>query len=172
MAEYKDIHGTTIRNSAGNLAGAKTGELFFDSTNLDFKYQFPNVTPAGSWRTGGNLNTGRANSAGAAANSTAALVSGGAPNVAITESWNGSSWTEVNDLNTGRDYLAGTGTSTSALDWGGHPSVAITESWNGSNWTEVADLNQARGQLAGCGISNTSALAFGGNSPLTGETES
>ena len=38
MAEYKDIHGTTIRNSAGNLAGAKTGELFFDSTNLDFKY--------------------------------------------------------------------------------------------------------------------------------------
>ena len=118
MAEYKDIHGTTIRNSAGNLAGAKTGELFFDSTNLDFKYQFPNLTTAGSWRTGGNLNTGRANSAGAAANSTAALVSGGAPNVAITESWNGSSWTEVNDLNTGRDYLAGTGTSTSALDWG------------------------------------------------------
>ena len=29
MAEYKDIHGTTIRNSAGNLAGAKTGELFY-----------------------------------------------------------------------------------------------------------------------------------------------
>ena len=39
MAEYKDIHGTTIRNSAGNLAGAKTGELFYDSTNRDFKYQ-------------------------------------------------------------------------------------------------------------------------------------
>ena len=68
MAEYKDIHGTSIRNSAGNLAGAKTGELFFDSTNLDFKYQFPNLTTAGSWRPGGNLNTGRANSAGAAAN--------------------------------------------------------------------------------------------------------
>ena len=37
MAEYKDIHGTTIRNSAGNLAGAKKGELFYDSTNRDFK---------------------------------------------------------------------------------------------------------------------------------------
>ena len=56
MAEYKDIHGTTIRNSAGNLAGAKTGELFYDSTNRDFKYQYANVTSAGSWRTGNNLN--------------------------------------------------------------------------------------------------------------------
>ena len=51
MANYKDIHGTTVRNSAGNLSGAKEGELFFDSTNLDFKYQFPAVTSTGAWRT-------------------------------------------------------------------------------------------------------------------------
>ncbi len=59
MAEYKDIHGTTVRNSAGNLSSGKTGELFYDSTNRDFKYQYPNVTSAGAWRTGGNLNTAR-----------------------------------------------------------------------------------------------------------------
>ena len=57
MAEYKDIHGTAVRNSAGNLAGAKTGELFYDSTNRDFKYQYPNVTTAGSWSTSNNINT-------------------------------------------------------------------------------------------------------------------
>ena len=51
MAEYKDIHGTTVRNSDGNLSGAETGELFYDATNRDFKYQFPNVTTAGAWRT-------------------------------------------------------------------------------------------------------------------------
>jgi hypothetical protein len=28
----------------------------------------------------------------------------------LTESWNGTSWTEVNDLNTARDNLAGAGT--------------------------------------------------------------
>ena len=39
MANYKDIRGTTIRNSAGNLSGAVKGELFYDSTNIDFKYQ-------------------------------------------------------------------------------------------------------------------------------------
>ena len=44
MAEYKDIHGTTIRNSAGNLTGAKTGELFYDSTNRDFKYHYIKVS--------------------------------------------------------------------------------------------------------------------------------
>ena len=44
MANYKDIHGTTVRNSAGDLDGAATGELFYDSTNQDFKYQYPNVT--------------------------------------------------------------------------------------------------------------------------------
>ena len=47
MANYKDIHGTTVRNSAGNLSGAKEGELFYDSTNRDFKYQFPATTSAG-----------------------------------------------------------------------------------------------------------------------------
>ena len=75
MAEYKDIHGTTIRNSAGNLAGAKTGELFFDSTNLDFKYQFPNVIS--SWRTGGALNTGRSRPGSAGISNSSALAFGG-----------------------------------------------------------------------------------------------
>ena len=42
MATYKDIHGTTVRNSAGNLTGAATGELFYDSTNSDFKYRYSN----------------------------------------------------------------------------------------------------------------------------------
>jgi hypothetical protein len=29
---------------------------------------------------------------------------------ALTESWNGTSWTEVNDLNTARNQLTGAGT--------------------------------------------------------------
>jgi hypothetical protein len=38
---------------------------------------------------------------------------------AETESWNGTSWTEVNDLNTARWNLAGAGINTSALAFGG-----------------------------------------------------
>ena len=61
MADYKDIVGTTVRSNAGVLTSAKTGELFYDSTNLDFIYRNPNVTSAGAWRTGGNMNTARRN---------------------------------------------------------------------------------------------------------------
>ena len=71
MASYKDIHGTTVRNSDGNLSGAKTGELFYDSTNLDFKYQHPNVTTAGAWRTQTSLNTARDQIAGAGSTTSA-----------------------------------------------------------------------------------------------------
>jgi hypothetical protein len=38
---------------------------------------------------------------------------------AVTESWNGTNWTEVNDLNTARKALAGVELQTSALAFGG-----------------------------------------------------
>ena len=62
---------------------------------------------------------------------------------------NGTSYTEVNDLNTSRYGIRGSGTQTSALGFGGYTTTqqAVTELWNGTNWTEVNDLNQARYQL-------------------------
>ena len=97
--------------------------------------------------------------------STAALAFGGdASPQAVTELWNGSSWSSVNVLNTARQRLGGAGTSTSALAMGGQPITGVTESWNGTNWTEVADLAVARRWVVGAGINNTSALAFGGES--------
>jgi hypothetical protein len=109
-------------------------------------------------------------SAGGPSGQTAALaIAGGADpgNLAITESWNGSSWTEVNDLNTARQQGGGAGTSTAAITFGGYanwPAVeATTESWNGSSWTEVNDLNTAR-LYGGPSGTSTSALYFGGES--------
>ena len=104
---------------------------------------------------------------------------GGAPsNKNETESWNGTNWTELNNLNTGREGLAGAGAnSTAALGFGSHPPVSggKTEDWNGASWSEVADLSTGRGYLGGTGTT-TNALAFGGQlnvSPgaLTGVTE-
>ena len=65
MADYKDIVVTAVRNNACTLTSAKTGELFYDSTSLDFIYRHPNVTSAGAWRTGNDLNTGRNRISGA-----------------------------------------------------------------------------------------------------------
>ena len=55
---------------------------------------------AGSWGSGGDLNTGRGYS-GMEGDIPAALYFGGGSNVANTEQYNGTSWTETNDLNTG-----------------------------------------------------------------------
>ena len=99
--------------------------------------------------------------------STSALAVGGDPASAINELWNGTNWTEVNNVNTGRQNWAGSGPdNTAALVFGGAspPHTGKTEEWNGTNWTEVADLSTAREGLAGAGI-NTSGLAIGGQVP-------
>ena len=86
---------------------------------------------------------------------------------ALAETWNGSSWTEVGDLNTSRYYLGGVGTADSALAFGGSqnpPLVANTEGWNGTSWTETGDLATARQQISGAGFAAT-ALAIGGGTP-------
>jgi hypothetical protein len=104
---------------------------------------------------------------------TAALVFGGniPPAVGNTESWNGTAWTELNDLNTARSDLGGAGIQTAALAVGGNPLTANTEIWNGTSWTEVNNLNTARTGLIAAGT-NTDALAFGGSLPgATGATE-
>ena len=93
---------------------------------------------------------------------------------AYTESYNGTSWTEVNDLGTARSSLgsATQGTTTAGLAFGGYDGSATnkTELWNGSNWTEVNNLTTTRTSLRGSGTS-TAGLAFGGQ-PIGGETES
>ena len=51
--------------------------------------------------------------------STASIIAGGSTpsNIGRAETYNGSSWTEVNDLNTARQGHGGAGTSTSIYIW-------------------------------------------------------
>ena len=117
MATYKEKVGTSVVNYAGDYPGAVEGELWYDSTNKDFKYNYPNVTAAGSWRTANNMNTARWTLAGFGIY-TAALGAGGESpggNSADTELYDGTSWTEVNNLNTARQLTTGAGTQTSGL---------------------------------------------------------
>ena len=164
MATYLGTHGSKIQNYTTDPDNPNTGEVWYNDTANTLKFQYPNVSSAGSWRTGGNLNTAR-DGIGNAGSYTSALAFGGGAKVTITEKYDGTSWTEVNDLNTARRYMAGAGVdSTAALGYSGEagPGVsALTESWNGTNWTETGDLNTARSQLASAGIT-TATIAFGG----------
>ena len=139
MTAYKTIKGFTVQSlatdpKATGIAGA-------------------------TWSSGGALNTARARAgAGATGNTSAAIVMGGnvSPN-AQTELYNGSSWTEVNDLNTGRGEVAGTGTTTAALMIGNNPGSALVENFNGTSWSEIAEFNTGRIKQFALGTS-TAAL--------------
>ena len=107
---------------------------------------------------GGPLNSAR-EAGGGLGIQTAALYIGGGTGTADVESYNGTSFTEVNNLNEGRGYPAGSfGTTTAGIAAGGIDSpstrTANTESWDGTNWTEVNNLNTTRSQGAGFGTSN------------------
>ena len=144
MSNYKDIVGTAVRNNAGNIPTAETGQVWFDSTNLDFKYLFP--ATIASWRTTASMNTPRYGHGDQIGSATSGMVYGGyttggppPPVTANAENWNGSSWTEVNNLNSARNGQAGAGLYTAGLAYGGYgppPTTesALVESWNGSSW--------------------------------------
>jgi hypothetical protein len=135
-----------------------------------------------SWTNTSSMNTGRYGLAGVGT-STAALGFGGyagyiacTPTTpysvrwySCTESWNGSSWTTVNSLNTARHSLGGVGTQTAALGIAGYayalPSTgrasSCTESWNGTVWTASTTFPKRSYGLSATGTS-TSALVAGG----------
>ena len=168
MADYKTIHGTLVRSYTTDPDNPIEGQVWYDKTNKVLQFQVPNITTAGAWRTGGNLNTVKTDHA-AAGIYTAALAFGGENAGGLTatnEQYNGGSWTEVGDLNAARYSVRGGGTYTSALAVGvaNYPFTGVTESWNGSSWTEVADLNTARGEKGAAATDNTNSIVYGGRS--------
>ena len=162
---------TTLEWSAPAVFSKITeGQLFFNSTTNTFKETLK-VAPSGSWASGGDLNTARGFGNGTGASNTVGLAFGGAnPGVpadyALTEQYNGTSWTEVGDLNAvRREFNIGTcGPYTDCMLAGGSPSPAntFTETWNGSSWTEVADLNTGRYGMGIAGENSTASIVAAG----------
>ena len=126
---------------------------------------------AATWASGGNLNLARQGLRGGGT-LTAGIVAGGAGVPGKhdeTETYDGSTWTEVADLNTARAEagMASAGPSTANLCFCGQgtpPSTALTstESWNGTSWSEVAATGLTLGTAnIGTGT-QTAALCCGG----------
>ena len=157
MSEYKGIKGFQVQTRTED-------PVPYAQALADNPY-------AGVWSSGGAMNTARYGATvGTNGIQTAAIAAGGNPNKTETEQYNGSSWTETGDLNTGRSRLGGAATSyTASIAFGGYitgpgANSALNESFDGSSWTEVGDLSTARRMVTGAGT-QTSGLAFGGQSP-------
>jgi len=126
-----------------------------------------------AWTEKGDLNTALRNVSGAGT-STAALSIGGQLNpttipTGVTETWNGTSWTNGSGfVNTERSAQSGFGTATAALQACGRvPPAAgtngsiFTESYDGSSWSAVADCNQQRYMEANAGTQTAGIMAGG-----------
>ena len=88
MTDYKAIKGKTILNIASDLDNAEgEGEIWFNTTSSDYKTI---VKAAGSWSTGGSLNTGRSSMAATGTRDVGLAIGGGEPaNSAKVESYDG-----------------------------------------------------------------------------------
>ena len=96
MATYKEKVGTAVQNIAGDT-GTVAGQLWYDSSDSEFKYKYQAYGNA--WSTANSMNTARQTLGGAGIQTSALGFGGNNPISALTESWNGSSWTEIAELN-------------------------------------------------------------------------
>ena len=145
--------------------GLQEGQLWFNYTTSVLKgYGTAAGISTGTWASAPSLNTARSELTGSQNGTQDAMLAfGTSPN--IVESYNGTSWTEVNDTSSGKQQAGGLGTSTAAiLCFGSPPSgggATPTEEWNGTSWTEVNDGNTGRYVIGACG-KTSAGLAAGG----------
>jgi hypothetical protein len=155
--------------AAGNVAPnnvASTTEEFNQSTN---------TITAAAWASGGALNSARFQMAGAGTQ-TAGLAFGGyepGGESGKTEEYNGTSFSEQNDMGTARYEMGnGSGTQTAALCSAGRTDTAhgggaqaFVEEYDGTSWSEVNNLPGNRTAHGSAGPQTASIIALGKSAP-------
>lgn len=174
MADLKDIRGIRVQALASDPdQPGSVAQIFYNDTTGVFKAIRAGTAADGSWATGGSMNVSSHARSGIGQAITSVLAVGADPAPqGQCELYNGTSWTEVGDLNNGRRYTATFGTTSAGVSAGGASPPGynnFTETWNGSAWTEVNDINSTRGYWAGLGT-QTAGLGIGGE-PTTHDTK-
>ena len=153
--------------SAGIVAGAYTGSI---TTAVEEFTTSLSATTAAAWSSGGN-HPQNIRGGGSAGTQTAAWYVGGlqypSDTKNRTDEYNGSSWTNVNNLPA--DYFNGNacGTLTAGLIFGSNAGYGAEEQvyeYDGTDWTaggSLPDIGPAYGS-AGGGGTQTAAVACGG----------
>jgi len=170
--------------SATSMAGTQTAAITAGDSRAPASPLNGFLYTSGVWTSAPSMNTatpgGYRSQTGILGNSqSSAIFAGGnnatgAPTTAAVEEWNGSTWTEIADINTSRGDLGGAGSVTSGLVFGGKTPPATyygsTETWNGSTWTEEGDLSTTRGNASGNRGTSSATWAAGGE-PVTSAFE-
>ena len=160
MSEYKGIKGFQVqtRTQDPSPTEAQVGDFYYNSTTGVFNQINSGGAPLGAFASGANLPTAKDYLGGIGTQGAALAITGTTPDYGQTNktnSYNGTSWSELANLNLGRSdgTFAADGTTTSGIMAGGQlfpsPGTVLnnTETWNGASWTVVNTLNTARDNL-------------------------
>ena len=146
MGNLRTIKGLYIKHVSSDPSNLVEGDIWYNTTTQTLK----TAPLIGAWASGGDLNTGRYGGGGGGATQSVGWCAGGrdgpGSDVALSEEYDGSSWTEGNNLTNARRYTAGFGPQTAAIIAGGYTTTNLghTEEYDGTNWSEQNDLNSAR----------------------------
>jgi len=170
MATYKGIKGVKVVTKASDpTASEAVGTVWYNSTSPSaLKYS---IQGAGAWASGTNTSRSGTTDAKLSGTQTAALYAGGyAPAPTLrrdeTEKYDGTTWTEVNDLNTARYASWMAGTQTASVYAGGQITApsALSETWDGTCWTETNNIQTSR-HNPGVAGTQTNGLMIAGQTP-------
>ena len=175
MATYRQAKGYSVKTVTSNPDNDILGQIWYNSTEKKIKFT-GNV--GGAFASGGNLNTNRWNSRATVGTQTAGIVYGGsnAPGglLAETEEYNGTSWTEVNDLPQVITGNGGGGTQTACFSSGGNTPTDTRENftfnYDGTSWTSSSDMPFISGQGSGCGTQTAGIHCGGSQNPGNNKT--
>ena len=132
MADYKDIVGTKVTVVSSNPINPTDGQVWYNTTDNVLRYRNPASTAA--WASGGNLNTGRNTGMGFGGTQNTSMYAGGYPDTAAVETFNGSTWSEVSDLNDSRRQGSGGGGQAAGWVAGGYGGSPTTNSNQTETW--------------------------------------
>ena len=115
MSEYKGIKGFQVQTRTEDPTDGIAGDFYYNSTTGQFKTINSGGAPIGTWSSVASLNLARDSGAGVGTTTAAFFAGGNASGKKDeTETWNGSAWTEGNNLNTAKSHIRGAGVTTSA----------------------------------------------------------
>ena len=177
MANYNTIRGLRVKYLSADPSNPEDGQVWYNSTTGNLRVD--GILQAGSWASGGALNTQRTDSSGTGATPSSMVTAGGytgSARTVNTEIYNGTAWTETGNMSTARFAGGMAGTQTAAWYASGNSSpgggrTAATEEFGGTSWTSGGNVNTARQQTqAQVGGSLTAGIMFGGNGPTPANT--
>lgn len=167
MSTFKEIRGQLIKSLSSDPSPAALGDMWYNSTSQTLK----GVVLSSAWASGGNLPTANGTTSGGGPQ-TATVQATGADDTDAAAEYNGSAWTSIPNINTGR-YGVGSssrGSQTAMIIFSGNAgatnNITSTELWNGSSWTDTGHAfapPHGKRNLVGGGTS-TAAVSIGGYS--------